>query len=64
MKVLQFVCGHRSMPWLRLYSLLAAACENGETVYVCVGPVSGVVLSTRRARRTAPSNRKDPWFEC
>ena len=28
------------------------------------GPVSGAVLSTRRARRTAPSNRNDLWFEC
>ena len=50
------------MPWLRLYSLLAAAwVKNGETVYVCVGPVSDAVPRSQTARRTAPADRKDGW---
>ena len=62
MKLLPFVCGRRSVPWLRLYCLLATAFgtkSDGEMEQP--GPVSGAVLSTTRARRTAPSNQQDDW---
>ena len=61
MKVLQFVCGRRFVPWLRFYSLLAAAVDKNGDGSLELGPVSGAVLSTRRARSTGPSNRKDTW---
>ena len=42
--------------------LLSMRSRSATIVWVLgAGPVSDAVLSTRRARRTAPSNQKDSW---